>query len=78
MNISQNALKSHLKKSIGSSKVVIANGGLGGGPTNNWLGAYGQARFIRLDMKLLADIGLVIIVLIILYCKKFTIASFFG
>ena len=39
--------------------VVVAWGGEGGGPANNWLGLKGQARHIRLDLKLIADIGLV-------------------
>lgn len=40
-------------------KVVVAHGGKGGGPTNDWLGSHGEKRFVRLDLKLLADVGLV-------------------
>ncbi len=40
-------------------RVVVAVGGEGGSPANNWLGARGQARHVRLDLKLIADIGLV-------------------
>lgn len=60
------------------TKVIVAKGGEGGGPNNNWLGKRGKERdlifnyhhfhnlsskgqkvHIRLDLKLLADIGLV-------------------
>ncbi len=40
-------------------RVVVAAGGEGGGPANNWLGGKGQARPVRLDLRLIADIGLV-------------------
>lgn len=39
--------------------MAAALGGQGGGPTNDWIGAKGQRRFVRLDLKLLADVGLV-------------------
>ena len=38
---------------------MAAIGGQGGGPNNDWIGVKGQQRFIRLDLKLLADVGLV-------------------
>ena len=38
---------------------VICKGGQGGNKLNSYIGAPGQKRFIRLDLKLLADIGLV-------------------
>ncbi len=38
---------------------MAAIGGQGGGPSNDWIGVKGQQRFIRLDLKLLADVGLV-------------------
>ncbi|VVC98599.1 GTP-binding protein 10 homolog [Leptidea sinapis] len=39
--------------------IIVARGGPGGNPQNNFLGHYGQAHHIRLDLKLIADIGLV-------------------
>lgn len=39
--------------------VIIARGGPGGTPQNNFLGHFGQTHHIRLDLKLIADIGLV-------------------
>ncbi|CAK1552691.1 unnamed protein product [Leptosia nina] len=39
--------------------VIVARGGPGGAPDNNFLGHFGQAHHIRLDLKLIADIGLV-------------------
>lgn len=39
--------------------VIIARGGPGGTPQSNFLGHFGQAHHIRLDLKLIADIGLV-------------------
>lgn len=38
---------------------VIAKGGSGGHPKNGFLGTKGQAYPIKLDLKLIADIGLV-------------------
>ena len=38
---------------------VVAKGGLGGNKSSNFIGLSGQKRFIRLDLKLLADVGLV-------------------
>jgi ribosome biogenesis GTPase A len=40
-------------------QVIAALGGQGGGPNNDWIGVKGQHRFVRLDLKLLADVGLV-------------------
>lgn len=39
--------------------VILARGGPGGIPENQYLGHYGQVQHIRLDLKLIADIGLV-------------------
>ncbi|XP_041977595.1 GTP-binding protein 10 homolog isoform X2 [Aricia agestis] len=39
--------------------VIVARGGPGGTPENSFLGHFGQAHHIRLDLKLIADIGLV-------------------
>lgn len=39
--------------------VIAARGGPGGNPNNNFLGHFGQVHHIRLDLKLIADIGLV-------------------
>lgn len=39
--------------------VILARGGHGGDPENNFLGHYGQIHHIRLDLKLIADVGLV-------------------
>ena len=40
-------------------KIKLASGGAGGGPTNNWLGQRGEKNFVRIELKLMADIGLV-------------------
>lgn len=40
-------------------KYIAARGGNGGSKLTNWIGLPGQKRFIRLDLRLLADIGLV-------------------
>jgi len=40
-------------------KVVVANGGLGGRKETGYSGIAGEVRKIRLDLKLIADIGLV-------------------
>lgn len=39
--------------------VIVARGGPGGGKENNFFGHFGQVHHIRLDLKLIADIGLV-------------------
>lgn len=39
--------------------LIIARGGPGGCPENNFLGHFGQVYHVRLDLKLIADIGLV-------------------
>lgn len=39
--------------------VIIARGGPGGTPESNFLGHFGQVHHVRLDLKLIADIGLV-------------------
>ncbi|CAH3880318.1 unnamed protein product [Pieris brassicae] len=39
--------------------VIVARGGPGGTPENSFLGHFGQVHHIRLDLKLIADIGLV-------------------
>ncbi|CAH0718694.1 unnamed protein product, partial [Brenthis ino] len=39
--------------------LIVARGGPGGNKQNNFLGHYGQVHHIRLDLKLIADIGLV-------------------
>lgn len=40
-------------------KVLVALGGRGGNQTNNYLGTRGQAQTIVLDLKLIADAGLI-------------------
>lgn len=39
--------------------LIIARGGPGGNSQNNFLGHFGQVHHVRLDLKLIADIGLV-------------------
>ncbi|KAF6018914.1 hypothetical protein EB796_022799 [Bugula neritina] len=39
--------------------VVVAKGGAGGGPNNDFRSKKGETRSIRIDLKLLADVGLV-------------------
>lgn len=39
--------------------VIVARGGPGGAKENNFFGHFGQVHHIRLDLKLIADIGLV-------------------
>ncbi|XP_013184348.2 GTP-binding protein 10 homolog [Amyelois transitella] len=39
--------------------VILARGGPGGTKENNFLGHFGQIHHVRLDLKLIADIGLV-------------------
>lgn len=38
---------------------VVARGGFGGNAYNNYLGMKGQAYSVTLDLKLIADVGLV-------------------
>lgn len=38
---------------------MIAKGGKGGGPSNNFRGEAGHHHNINLDLKIIADIGLV-------------------
>ncbi|XP_018321946.1 GTP-binding protein 10 homolog isoform X3 [Agrilus planipennis] len=40
-------------------EVIVAKGGIGGHPKNGFLGSEGQAWPIKLDLKLIADVGLV-------------------
>lgn len=40
-------------------QMVVAKGGPGGCPETGYSGIKGQDHFIRLDLKLIADIGLV-------------------
>lgn len=42
-----------------NDSLVIAKGGSGGTPKNGYLGTKGQAYPVNLDLKLIADIGLV-------------------
>lgn len=39
--------------------VIVARGGPGGSKENNFFGHFGQVHHVRLDLKLIADIGLV-------------------
>ena len=41
------------------SLILVARGGQGGCRTNNWIGQIGEERNIILELKLLADVGLV-------------------
>ncbi len=41
------------------AELTVAVGGSGGSGANGWIGERGQARFVRLDLKLIADVGLV-------------------
>lgn len=41
------------------SLILVARGGQGGCRTNNWIGQIGETRNIILELKLLADVGLV-------------------
>ena len=38
---------------------MVARGGTGGGPENGFKAEKGQSRSVRIDLKLLADVGLV-------------------
>lgn len=40
-------------------EILVANGGVGGHPKNGFLGVKGQVRSVKLDLKLIADVGLV-------------------
>lgn len=40
-------------------RVVAAHGGFGGNPNNQFIGRQGEARSVRLNLKLIADVGLV-------------------
>lgn len=40
---------------------IVAKGGIGGCSGNNFLGTRGQERVITLDLKLIADVGMVIV-----------------
>ncbi|XP_073944498.1 GTP-binding protein 10 homolog [Choristoneura fumiferana] len=44
---------------IEDQTIIVARGGPGGNPQNNFLGHFGQTYHIRLDLKLIADVGLV-------------------
>lgn len=39
--------------------LVVAKGGIGGDPKNRFLGSNGETHAIKLDLKLISDIGLV-------------------
>lgn len=41
------------------TRLIVANGGAGGDKESNWFGKPGQSRIIRIDLKLIADVGLV-------------------
>ncbi|KAG5891073.1 hypothetical protein JTB14_005709 [Gonioctena quinquepunctata] len=58
------SLVTDLGKNLGElndegEELVVAKGGTGGHPKNGFLGTRGQAYHMRLDLKLIADIGLV-------------------
>lgn len=40
-------------------EVIVAKGGTGGHPNNGFLGTKGQAYHVGLDLKIIADVGLV-------------------
>ncbi|TRY70978.1 hypothetical protein TCAL_02445 [Tigriopus californicus] len=40
-------------------RLIVANGGAGGCKDNHWFGQPGQKHVIRVDLKLIADVGLV-------------------
>jgi GTPase len=42
-----------------ADKVLVAKGGPGGGPKYQFRGQMGEKALIRLDLKILADVGLV-------------------
>lgn len=41
------------------SKLLVAKGGLGGSEETNYCGLKGESQVIKLDLKLIADVGLV-------------------
>lgn len=40
-------------------RFMVARGGSGGGPENGFVCSKGEAKSVRIDLKLLADVGLV-------------------
>ncbi|CAG0882979.1 unnamed protein product [Darwinula stevensoni] len=44
---------------VAGEKVLVAKGGLGGNPINNFLGQKAVPNFVTLELKLIADVGLV-------------------
>lgn len=40
-------------------EIIVAKGGIGGSPKNGYIGMKGQSHIISLDLKLIADVGLV-------------------
>lgn len=44
---------------------IVAKGGIGGCSGNNFLGRRGEERVITLDLKLIADVGMVSISLVL-------------
>lgn len=49
---------------------IVAKGGIGGCSGNNFLGKRGEERVITLDLKLIADVGMVSISFILKKLKK--------
>ena len=41
------------------AKALVARGGAGAAPHNDFIGQQGQIKYIRLDLKIIADVGLV-------------------
>lgn len=41
------------------SQLTVAKGGIGGNQKNGYCGAKGESRSVKLELKLIADIGLV-------------------
>ncbi|OQV20354.1 putative GTP-binding protein 10 [Hypsibius exemplaris] len=44
---------------LSEDKICVARGGAGGGPKEQFRGQIGERRHLRLDLKVLADIGLI-------------------